>query len=114
MGLFSKKKIELEEGCLVLESKYFSYEIPYSDIHLVKLRDDVEVGRMTKGTKGALVHYGRFENGDYGTYDMIYNVTAKLLIVLGFGDGRYVLFNKGGMDKTKEFYMALKRKTGLL
>ena len=32
MGFFSKNDIRMEEDVFIFKSKYFSYEIPYTDI----------------------------------------------------------------------------------
>ena len=37
MGFFSKNDIRMEEDAFIFKSKYFSYEIPYTDIKDVKL-----------------------------------------------------------------------------
>ncbi|WP_400202806.1 PH domain-containing protein [Methanomethylophilus alvi] len=114
MGFFSKNDIRMEEDAFIFKSKYFSYEIPYTDIKDVKLRDDIDLGRMITGTSGALSHYGNFKNDDYGSYDVIFHVTAKLLIVLEFGEGKHVVFNMGNVESTKDFYKKLKGKARLL
>ena len=46
--------------------------------------------------------------------DVIFHVTAKLLIVLEFGEEKHVVFNMGNVESTKDFYKKLKGKARLL
>ncbi len=110
MGLFSKDRVELGDGGLSVESDYFSYEIPYSEIRDVHLRDpfDFEVGDMVEGSRKVLSQCGKFRNREYGPYSLLFHVTSKLFILLDFGKDGHLVFNLKDMEGTKNFYRRLK------
>ena len=90
-----------------------SFEIVYDHIEGLELRDEETDGTALEDavdSKG--IHYGSYENDEFGTYTAAYDDSIPLWIVITSSDGIYVI-NFENEDSTSELYSQLEKITGI-
>lgn len=77
--------------------------VNFEDIESVTYRKDMEKGRRAMGAGTFTISAGRFENDEFGKYQLYAYARCDEYVVLDTKDG-YVVLNDSSPEKTKELY----------
>ena len=102
--LFRGIRVEIRGDVLAVRSPFTNKNIRLRDINDVSLKENVEIGHMIEGTNGGSRCSGRFRNSEFGPYDLAYNTSSASAVVVRYGEGDTVVFNRPSLSETESLY----------
>ena len=107
-----KVDVELSATKLAIDASFIEdFELPYSAIDTVQIRDDVDTGARIYGIASVRLSLGTYQNEEFGQYKRYTYVGNDTCIVVDSA-GKILVFNEKTPVKTEALYRELLAKIG--
>lgn len=94
------------EDFIVRYSDQFEFRFSKGDVISTRLVEDPDYGAPVQAVSEKTYLVGRWENEDYGTYDLVVKESARICIAVQTGDG-FCAYNYNSKAQTEAAYEAL-------
>lgn len=96
-----------DDAVTIHASLWDDYELPYSDIAKIEVKEGIDSGRRTLGYGSTKMNLGHFANAEFGDYLLYAYAKTDVLIVITLKDGAIVACNADGPEATMAVYNEL-------